>query len=85
MFGAPKTSISSGTGAVKKHNNGIVKECDLVEGAPEYLRGKIIKVLCNKISLAARCDLAGGQSGGVTGERNYWERGWVKRGRMMDK
>ena len=67
VFGAPKTSLAAGTGNVKAHKNGLVKECDLVEDAPEYLRPRVIKVLCNKISLAARCDLAGGQSGGGTG------------------
>ncbi|GMI23452.1 hypothetical protein TrRE_jg7122, partial [Triparma retinervis] len=69
VFGSPKTSISSGTGNVAAHKNGLVMGCPVVRGAPEYLKQRTAKVLCNKISLASRCDLAGGQSKGETGAR----------------
>ena len=71
VFGAPPKS-AGGINQVAAHKNGIVQECDLVQTAAIADRPKAMKLLCNKLTLAARCDASaggGGKGGGAVGER----------------
>ena len=49
--------------------SGFIQHCDIVQNTPPNLRGKVVRLVAGKASLAARCDTYQDKEAGSIGQR----------------